>query len=395
MHQERQFTYVNILKQAIYGHATATPTQLIEMTVQKLCQESVCKSDRLLIQMTFDHKITQKKLDAFLKKWDIETVGTHGAVILAYLMKKYPDLKFGEYTGPRLKGLLNYLRFQNLDLIGHFSKIGRRLNEKGIVPLLIKGGAIRSLRPDFPRVMGDIDILVRSVNQVNTAKKIIKEMGYTYTSEDHSFDVHPKDDLLKGILDVHQYFGFLPGPNPVLNDEMFGRSETCRAFSVDVCMPCPEDLFFICLNNLAHNLRNSFSVQGIPQTLFDLTYLISLKKDFDWDIVTHNIILTQTEATSYLAIRFIDQLVPGIFPDTLLGNKKLSQKLNTFVEHEKFYTLYVHQVKYACKKLKLFKSMRHFVTFKKYLKCKGQHFFTKRILKHPFLIHLFLKCAGR
>ena len=394
MHQERDFLYINALKQVITDHVTDTPAQLIEKTVKKLSQNSIPKADRLLIQIAFNHEITQEKLDEFLNHWDIEAAGTNGAIILAYVMKMHPELKFDAYTGPRLKGLLNYLRFQNLELIGHFSKIGHRLNQQGIIPLIIKGGAMRSLRPDFPRVMGDIDILVRSEQEMNLSKQIIQELGYTYTSEDHSFDVHPKEDILKGILDVHQFFGFLPSLNETLNNEVFRRAKKTRVFSVEVYMPSMEDMFFICLNNLAHNLRNSFSISGIPQTIFDLTYL-SAQKDFNWDIVTQNIFITQTEATSYLAVRFIDQIVPNLFPKKLVENQRLYKKLEDFVAHEKFYTLYVHEVKLACKKLKLSKAILHWATFKNYIKVEGQHFFTKRILKHPSLIRLFLKYAGR
>ena len=90
-------------------------------------------------------------------------------------------------------------------------------------------------------------------------------------------------------------------------------------------------------------------------------------------------------------MQFIHQIVPDIFPKTLLLSPKIKKEVENFINHDKFYSLYVHDVKMACKKLKFIKEIRHWSTLKSYLRLKGQHFFTKRILKHPSLIRLFFK----
>jgi len=365
--------------------------RIIDETVRILYQDLIHEQDRRLIRFSFNPDITQKDLNDFLNQWDIEAAGSNSAVILAYFMKMHPELQFNAYTGPRLKGLLKFLRFQNLELIGHFSKIVRQLNQKGITPMLIKGGAMRYLRSDLPRVMGDMDILLHSEEELNIAKQSVLEMGYSFSDEKHSFDVHPKNNPEKGIIDIHRFFGFLPQLNEEINNEMFKRSTKQRIFSVDAYLPAPEDMVFICLNNLARNLKESTSIRGIPQAIFDLTYLISFKKDFDWNIVMRDIVLTNTHVASYLAMRFINQAVPDIFPEFLLSNKKLYRDLENFVNYDKFYSLYVHDVKFACKKLRFIKAIRHWSTFKNYLRLEGQHFFTKRIIKHPLLIRLFFK----
>ena len=389
---QQEFLYTKVLQQVSRAYPVYSHAQIVDETVQRLYQNFIPKQDRHLIRLSFKADLTQNDLDIFLKHWDIEAAGSKGAAIAAYFMKMHPTLKFDAYTGPRLKGLLNYLRFQNLELIGHFSKIVRHLNQKGIVPMIIKGGAMRYLRPDLPRVMGDIDILLHSPKDLKIAKKLVQEMGYIFTDADHSVDVHPKDNPQKGILDIHQFFGFLSQFNNAINHELFKRAEKKRIFSVDVLLPIPEDMVFICLNNLTLNLKHSACVQGLPQAIFDLTYLIGLKKDFDWDIVMRDILITHTQAPCYLAMRFINQVVPDLFPKSLLSDKKLRQDLENFIDHDKFYSLYVHDVKFACKKLKLFQAIRHWSTFKNYIRSEGQHFFTKRILKHPLLIRLFLKC---
>ena len=74
--------------------------------------------------------------------------------------------------------------------------------------------------------------------------------------------------------------------------------------------------------------------------------------------------MTHTEATSYLAMRFINQIAPDIFPKALAMNKKFSRKIENFINHDKFYSLYVHDVKFACKKLKIGKALCHWKDFK-------------------------------
>ena len=387
-----KFLYFKTMKRITLEHPAYTATQVVDATVQSLYEEFVPEQDRRLIKLAFQPNISQKDLDDFLKTWDIEAAGAHRSALLAYVMKMHPELKFDAYTGPRLKGLMTYLRFQNLELISHFSKIVRRLNQKNITPMIIKGGAMRYIRSDLPRVMGDIDILVHSENELNAAKNLVQEMGYIFEDAGHSFDVHLKDDVEKGILDIHQFFSFLPKLNEKINDELFYRAQKEKIFSVDALLPSREDMVFILLNNLTLNLKTSACLRGMPYTVFDLAYLIHSKEDFDWNIVIRDIRMTHTEATSYLAMRFINQIVPGIFPKAFAMNKKISRKIENFINHDKFYSLYVHDVKFACKKLKIGKAVCHWKDFKNYLRLEGQHFFTKRILKHPMLIRWFFKC---
>lgn len=391
MLKEQEFLYAKVLKKVVLKYPKYSLEQIVDATVRGLYEGFISKQDRQLIQICFRKNFNQKNLDKFLNDWDIEAAGSKEAVIVACFMKMHPELKFDTYTGPRLKGLINYLRFQNLELISHFSRIVRRLNQNGITPMVIKGGAMRYLRPDLPRVMGDIDILLRSDKELNTAKQVVKNLNYAFTDAPHSFDVHPKDDLEKGILDIHRFFSFLPKLNEQINNELFNRAQKQKVFSVYAYVPATEDLAFICLNNLTLNLKHSASIQGVPHSIFDLVYLVSSKKNFDWDILIKDILHTHTEATSYLAMRFVNHVVPGLFPKKLFLNEKICKSLKSFIDHDKFYALYVHDVKFACKKLKLFRSMRSWSTFKNYLKLEGQHFFTKRILKHPLLIRLFLK----
>jgi len=387
----QKFLYFKLLKQIASDNPAAGPEQIIEITVQNLYQELISEQNKILLQLAFKPAVTQADLDSFLAHWDIEAAGSERAAVLAYMMKMHPELKFDAYTGPRLKGLLDYLRFQNLELVGHFSKIVKRLNGLGIEPMIIKGGAMRYLRPDLPRVMGDIDILLPAQSPWDKIHQLVREMGYIFSGYMHSIDVHPADNPKKGIIDIHQYFSFMPKADEKFITEMFQRATRQKIFLASAYLPAVEDMFFICLSNLANNLRATTSVQGIPIALFDLTYLVGLKKDFNWDIVIQDIIQTHSEAYGYMAIRFINQVLPDIFPKSLLNHKVLRRRSIDQINRDKFYILWVHEVKHACKRLKFTKCLQNWSDLKHYLKMEGQHFLTKRIVKHPSLIRLFFR----
>ena len=69
--------------------------------------------------------------------------------------------------------------------------------------MILKGGAMKCIHNEFPRVMGDIDILVKE-KDYEKAGHIAEEIGYRCEWDIHSVDIHPKDSE-EGIMDIHRY----------------------------------------------------------------------------------------------------------------------------------------------------------------------------------------------
>ena len=160
-------------------------------------------NDLKLLGLIFSDNPTQEELDTFLKDYDIEVAGGYKALMLSYFMRMYPELNFSKYETPRLKGLFNFYRFQNMKLMSYFIKIGKIFNEHNIPMLILKGFAMKYLRQDLSRAMGDIDILVPE-NKYIEAIKICKKLGYRLDIFVHSIDIHePSSDA--GIMDIHIY----------------------------------------------------------------------------------------------------------------------------------------------------------------------------------------------
>lgn len=368
--------------------------RLLDAEVDVLFEKLISFENARLLKIAFDEKLQQEDLDAFINDWDIEKNGAEKALFVAYAVKKRPDLNFGAYNGPRLKGLLSYYRFQNLRLISHFSKIVGKLNENGIFPLIFKGGAMKYLRPELPRAMGDIDVLVDSIYSYNKSKTLVQNLGYDFVQAPHSIDVClPKESSI-GVLDIHRYFSFCDGANGVFVKRLFKRARLTNIFSCQVFLPTQEDLFFVCLNNITRNLMDRSCSQGVLLAFFDSYYLVHSKSDFNWESVIDNVFVSKSEVKSYIAFKFLDKIIPGILPQQLWQNKRFIKKVVEDVQMLQFYVKYVHEVKNICKRLKFKKAISSWQNFKYYVKNKGKHLFVKTVLKSKLIVSFFVHKKG-
>lgn len=152
--------------------------EILVRLVESFYRKIVTPTDQRLIDLTFAAEPKQAAVDALMKEWDIEAEGGGKACLLSYVLHAHPELDFGGYTAPRLKGLFVRNRFANLQLVAHFTKVGRVLNREGLTPLVIKGGAMKFLRPELPRDMGDIDFVLPTRADVERVCSLVRELDY-------------------------------------------------------------------------------------------------------------------------------------------------------------------------------------------------------------------------
>ncbi|MCR5710112.1 MAG: nucleotidyltransferase family protein [Bacteroidales bacterium] len=285
-------------------------------TIDTLLNLALTEDDLQLIRLSLSEEPGQESLDAFLDGWDMDSAPMTVAVLLSYLMKMHPELAFPESLRPRLGGLLSYCRFQYLKLVGQFGTYCHALEEAGIRFLVMKGGAMKALRPDFPRWMGDIDLLVRQ-EDFRRASQIASEAGFTICPSEQSIDLK-KDG--RNVLDVHQYVMMHTGRERAANEGFFERASRERIFSVEALLPSREDLLFITLVNLVRNLADETSRDSIIYAFFDVNFLVEAQKDhsFDWGVVRRDAAITGTTGYLEVARRFLCSVVPGLIPDGVL-----------------------------------------------------------------------------
>ena len=384
--------YINNLK--TFSYVKDDIKEFFDKVIDALYEGIISADEQKLIDLAFQKNLSQEQLDAFFKAWDIEAHGADTALLLAYVMKEHPQLTFNDYNAPRLSGVRNFFRFKNLELIAHFKKVMVELGKRGIVPMVIKGGAIKSLRPDLPRVMNDIDILVKNEQEYQTALQVVRDMGYVLyepeNGEGHSTDVHFSE---KGtsFLDIHCCMDFNIDNRDELTKAFFDRACKQKVFGCECLIPAKEDMVFLSLFHLAKNLKEGACVEGIPYAAFDLAYLT--KDDFNWQIVFDDMRLTNTEVQIYMAINFMNKVFKGSLCEENVLISAEDIVANGFYK-DVYYAKFVHEVKHRCKKLKLKNSLHSWADFKFYLKNKSWHSVTKRAYKYNWLRLLFLRFLG-
>lgn len=364
--------------------------------VEAFYNEFVSQKDQELLNLAFAKKIEQSQLDEFLKDWDIERVGERKALMLSYVMKIHPYLEFSMYEKPRLEGLLKFYRFRNLQVISHYTKIVKALNQENIFPMILKGGAMKFIRPDLSRMMEDVDILVAEESEFLRSCEISKNLGYVFDGAltGHSIDLH-LPNATAGTVDIHRYIYLENNYDKAFLKNLFARATKQKVFATTAFVPCFEDLLFLGMINLARNLHRNTSVHGILYSLFDFKFLIENKQDFNWDLVLENIINTNSFVQALLAMKFINKIVPNLLPESLLQNNIIEKEFKKYCDRVMFYRFYLHDLKMRCKKLKIKNALFSVKIMKNYLAEKPKYFLFKRINKNYFLTKIFLKMVGQ
>ena len=361
-----------------------------EILINNFYNEILSPEDEDLIKLAFSLNPSQRDLDNLLNKWDIEKKGSNKSLLLAYIMKKHPNLRFNSYCEPRLRGLLYYYRFHNLQLFSHFVKVGRILNDNNIYPLILKGISMKYLRPELPRIMGDVDILVLKKNFFKSVE-LIKSLGYWYIkAEPHSIDFHFQNSN-ESVIDVHSFLPFDIGYCKKFHQEIFKRAKLTTAFNIKCYMPSCEDILFILLTNLYRNLKDKTSRAGILLALFDFNFLINSKSDFNWDIVKKNAILTKNQVQINLALGFIRKISPYLIPEYIKNDMFFDKDVKLYSLNILFEKYYLDELRLQCSKIPLktiFKSKNNFFS---YLKLKPKFYLLKLLINHPFLIMLIIQ----
>lgn len=375
----------NILKMIKEDNNLINLDKLINVLSSNLLKDIITDSDKILLNLVFSKNPTQDDLDDFLAKWDIEVVGGNKALMLSYFMKMHPSLKYSDYVAPRLKGLLQYYRFKNMKLISHYTKICRKLEKEKIDFMIFKGGCMKHLRPEYPRVMGDIDILVIEKDWKKCGE-IVQKMGYDVCWDIHSIDLHPQGKK-DGIMDIHKYIIMdTPKEKSILKD-IFKRATKQKVFGIETLVPCNEDMFFILLVNMVRNLKNQTSQGGILYNLFDCKYLIESKPDFNWDIIIQNAKKTGTESNIYFAIRFLNNIVPNLLPEKYKRDEYFEKQFKNYCILLIYQRFFIWNLKQKCRQMKIKDLFSSWNFFKEYLKIKPKYFIikTKIFRKNPYL----------
>lgn len=218
-----------------------TLTNILERTYARY----VAPKDQALLELVFHPAPSQQDVDDGLALADIEALGAEKALLLSYFLHDNPQFSLSAYAEPRLRGLMQFFHFKNTRTLAHLSRIGKALNKAAIPFVLFKGGAMKALRPNLSRPMGDTDILLPK-GTIHEAVKICEGLGYQHIhgKPTHAVGMHTDTE---DAVDLHYLVFDDEGYDlEALQEGIFRRSAPHSAFGVNFLLPTSEDLFSWC-----------------------------------------------------------------------------------------------------------------------------------------------------
>lgn len=363
---------------------------ITDALIENFYHQILKPEEKRLLEMTFEENPSQEELDMLLTHWDIEVKRAEKNLLLAYFMKYHPELTFSQYEGPRLKGLLKFLRFKNLELVSKFAQYGKILNKHGIVPLIFKGGLMRYLRPDLPRIMGDIDLLVPE-KDYEKGIQLGLEMGWEYQKETpHSVDFHEKGSDA-GLVDLHKLIQMDTGCEGNFLQGLFKRAHEENVFGARCLVPSYEDLMFIVLSNLARNLREKTSQGGVMYALFDCKFFLDQQPDFNWEIFKENARITGSEIHMNFSMKFINKISENIFPEKIRKAVVFEKETNDYSNMVMYNRFYLDDIRTRCRAMKIKEVIFQPEKWLDYLLLKPKYVFLKCFKTHPRAIEILMK----
>lgn len=253
-------------------------------------------------------------------------------IIAFNLFKSHPEIQISKETTLALMRAKVTCRERYLQILPHLLKILKTLDDREIRILLIKGGAMKAYRPDCPRWMADVDIVVPE-DKYEEAVELSEKVGYKPLKRLHSTDL--KDPVSgQTFVDIHHYISTNTNKGYMLNDGLWKRAINIPVsfFPHHVLVPCPEDMMFISLVNFWKNVNDMTSEGSVASLFFDLKLLKEYKDDFDWEIVRSDAMVTGTVETACFSVRLLESIMPGFFPDNFLGSDISLAKLDKLIE---------------------------------------------------------------
>ncbi|MBR5176081.1 MAG: nucleotidyltransferase family protein [Bacteroidales bacterium] len=290
-----------------------------------------------MIRLALSPVISQDELDSVVEGWDAASAPFNSQIIAFNLAKNHPEVSFPKNIQPLLQQAAIFSRKRHLEILPHFSRVVKVLENKEIPFILIKGGAMRAYRPERPRWTADIDILVPE-DKYEEVLKETEKMGYILHRSPHSSGLRePSSD--QDFVDIHHYVSMDTGKERNLNEPLTIRAITLPFSSSSVKVPCPEDMVFISLvnfwKNVTHISRENSKI-SFANLCFDLMFLNDRSGGLDWDVIRTNARITGSVETVYLAARVLDLIIPGFFPKSFMEEETANHRVKKLISRTLF-----------------------------------------------------------
>lgn len=293
----------------------------------------------IILKSAVSEDLQQSELnEILLPDLDIETLRNSDALLLAYAKQRRPDLDFGESNEARLKGLIRYHQFQNLNQMSFFSDIVQIINKEHIVPLLHYDVAFKVYIPDYHQVLYNTAIIIETEKQYSFLQKKFQEAGYVVTIRGNFFIITAKEPSQKRVI-VFNSFLFGKKREKLLHN-VFSRAKEEMIFHTRCFIPSVEDLICGLINEICMKLKSEDVAHGLA---FDIWNLYTMKKKYDisWDKFKSLLIENNMIAKYNIVGSFVNDIIADLVPMDLFDEKTISSAMKSYVWHERAVYIYL------------------------------------------------------
>ncbi len=279
--------------------------------LQGMCaRENVQEKDISLIRLYAKKTQDPDEWAAFFSSVRIEEESFPFNYMLSRLGARFDWNLVPEELVPRLQGLRKKAALENVLLFNRAYDVLRKLDQKKIPMMFIKGGALRfSLLPEQPRRMTDLDLLV-PMGLYEESVRMGEESGLVANIVDHSTDLR-KDG--KNCLDIHYCFFLSAIHQSEPTEEIWARAVHMEKGGIQFEVPCPEDSFLLVLTTALHD----FLTGSRKGPIIWLADCIDLAERYP---LSYEDIVLQAERCSIrqnlsAAMLLLQYFLPGAFPE--------------------------------------------------------------------------------
>ncbi len=313
---------------------------------------------------------------------------------LNYLKKNIPDNIFSKFKLSYLHSFSSNLKRYN-DALPFLKK----LNEKNIHAILLKGGALAEIiyKDIALRMMTDIDILLEK-NQIQKAEEILKKLGFKQitiyeSSLTKELKLHHQISYKKNnttielhwdILSSHHKFSVNISEFIKNSKKIFIQKVPCFIFSVE------NLLQHLCVHLDHHININEFRLSW----LVDIAEIVKFhKNEINWDYLKENSIKNKIEKpifeNLFLVKKYFNSYVPDIFFSNFENEKSNFENNFLFFLDNSNGKLIVKKNLSYYKKIKNIKSLKNKLKYIFAISFPGGNFLKKKykFKKKKFLIY--------
>jgi hypothetical protein len=198
-------------------------------------------------------------------------------LILSLFCQKHGWRNVPPHLLPRMKGIVQFFRYQNASLYANFWKIGKELGGMGCPIFLLKQAAIRAMDDEsLPRCMKKIDffvpedfheIAIKATENCEFAVSWATDRETEVSNGSYAFGIH------------HSVF---PRKNWTVGEKLITlRAKGMVTFSTEVLCPCREDLLLLTLSDVYETAISAENHTGADWWMYECIETMNVP-NFNW-----------------------------------------------------------------------------------------------------------------